>query len=346
MKALTLPVEQWPAADRQMWDALFREGSPLDDRGPLAHVRPTTRRSLEPRYGRWLMWLGTAIPAALSLPPADRVDRANLIAWLEDLTNTAPMTQRSFVDGVLRIAIALAPDRDWTPERALQRGLRARANRDYGSRKRGRILSSAILFDAGKRLVEEEAPQVTSPLFRATALRDGAMIGLLALMPMRRRAFAGLRIGVSFLRHGDGYTIALPGSLTKSGLPWEADVPEPAAALLRIYLRDARPLLAARAGHFDDHLWIGRKGRKFGEDYLRTLISDGVERITGIPVGPHLFRDAAATTLARESPNASTLIRPILAHTSDRTAEKHYIHATSIDAGRSYAEVIRRAKKN
>ena len=161
---------------------------------------------------------------------------------------------------------------------------------------------------------------------------------------MRRRSLAGLRMGVFFLRHGEGFTIALPGTLTKSGVPWEADVPGPAAGLLRIYLQETRPLLAARAGFADDHLWLGRKGQKLGEDYLGTLISNGVERMTGTPVSPHLFRDAAATTLSRHNPKAAGLIKPVLAHSREGTAEKHYIHASSIDAGRSYAEVLRRMK--
>jgi len=342
--ALTLPWDRWPDVDQQTWTTLFTNGGPLDDRGALAHVRPTTRTSLERAYSRWLKWVQDRAPEVLAQPPSMRVQAARLQDWLADLAHTSPMTRRTFVDAVLRIARAIDEDRDWTPELALQRGLRARASRDHGSRKRGRILSSEVLFDAGRRLVEEEAPKVAVPLFRATALRDGAMIGLLALMPMRRRAFTGLRIGASFLPHAEGFSIALPGTLTKSGLPWEAEVPDPAADLLRIYLRDARPMLAARASDKDDHLWIGRTGHKFGEDHLRTLISNGVERITGIPVSPHLFRDAAATTLARHSPDAATLVQPLLAHTCGGVAERHYIHATSIDAGRNYAKVLRRLR--
>lgn len=344
--ALALPCDRWPDVDQQIWITLFTCGGPLDDRGPLAHVRPTTRTSLERGYGRWLKWLQDRAPEVLAQPPAVRVQAAHLQDWLADLAHTSPMTRRTFVDAVLRIARAIDEDRDWTPELALQRGLRARASRDRGNRKRGRILSSEVLFDAGRQLVEEEAPKVAVPLFRATTLRDGAMIGLLALMPMRRRAFAGLRIGASFLPHAEGFTIALPGALTKSGLPWEAEVPEPAADLLLSYLRNARPLLAARGGDNDDHVWIGRTGNKFGEDHLRTLISGGVERITGIPVSPHLFRDAAATTLARHSPDAATLVQPLLAHTRGGVAERHYIHATSIDAGRDYAEVLRRLREH
>ena len=51
------------------------------------------------------------------------------------------------------------------------------------------------------------------------------------------------------------------------------------------------------------------------------------KELTGVRIPPHLFRDAAATTLARTSPEAARLVRPVLAHASLETAEHHYIHA-------------------
>ena len=59
-------------------------------------------------------------------------------------------------------------------------------------------------------------------------------------------------------------------------------------------------------------------------------------KLTGKRIPPHFFRDAAATTLAR-SRRKARLIRPVLAHSGFRTAERHYIHAQTIEAGRDYA---------
>ena len=59
----------------------------------------------------------------------------------------------------------------------------------------------------------------------------------------------------------------------------------------------------------------------------------------------HYAEDAAATTLARISPESARLIGPVLAHSGSRTAERHYIHAQTIDAGRDYAAVVQRLKK-
>ncbi|MGY6411307.1 MAG: hypothetical protein ACXIUV_09825 [Alkalilacustris sp.] len=63
--------------------------------------------------------------------------------------------------------------------------------------------------------------------------------------------------------------------------------------------------------------------------------------MTGLRIPPHFFRDSAATTLARESQLAAGMIGPVLGHTNHRTAEKHYIQAGSVEAGRDYDAVLK-----
>jgi integrase len=71
----------------------------------------------------------------------------------------------------------------------------------------------------------------------------------------------------------------------------------------------------------------------------------GARRLPHRSDATHLFRDAAATTLARILPESARLIRPVLAHSGFQTAERHYIHAQTIEAGRDYAAVVQRLKK-
>lgn len=86
--SLILPVPDWPAQDRAMWEALQMRGGPLDDQGSLAHVRATTLRSLQARYGRWLCWLSAKEPETIAIPPAERATVFRLKAWLVDLAHT------------------------------------------------------------------------------------------------------------------------------------------------------------------------------------------------------------------------------------------------------------------
>ena len=157
------------------------------------------------------------------------------------------MTQLMFVDGVLRVMRAAAPERDWSEQRRLKGRLKRVAGRGDPARKRGRILSSLRLLDAATMLADEARMWPERAPYRATGLRDAAMVRVLALQPIRRRSLVSLRLRESVLVSDDRITIALSGKLTKTGVPWEADVPPQSVSFLRAYLAEARPVLADRA---------------------------------------------------------------------------------------------------
>lgn len=343
--SLVLTKGAWPYADRKMWDDLRREAGPLDEPGALAHLRQTSTTTLEVRYGRWMQWLTTVDPDALSLPPAKRATLPRLQRWLDDLAHTAPMSQLMFIGAVTRVLSAFDPNRDWSMQFRLIKGLKHAAGRGDRTRKRGRILSSEVLLKAGLAHAATDAAIVPNSLNRMICQRDGLMIALLALLPIRRRAFCELTLGQSLFVTEDEIIISLSDEMTKTGVPWEATVPLQVAPTLRRYVEEVRPALLARGNACHDILWVGIRGEIMGQDYIGSRIGDVTLKLTGKRIPPHFFRDAAATTLARLSPESARLIRPVLAHSGFRTAERHYIHAQTIDAGRDYAAVVERLKK-
>ena len=343
--SLILPFEEWPAADRDLWESLFTEGDPLDDEGPLVHLRPTSRQTLLLRYGRWLKWLTDEEPDVLAHNPLDRPTLEHLKGWLRALDHTAPTTRLMFVDGVLRIMRAAAPEQDWSAQTRLKSRLKHAAGRGDPARKRGRVLSSLHLLDAATMLADEARMWPEGGLWRATGLRDAAMVALLALLPMRRRSLASLHLEELILVTDERIVIALTGDLTKTGVPWEADVPPQSEPFLRAYLAEARPVLADRGAGDDPSLWLDRTGKGMSENYIGSRIGGATLRMTGVRVPPHFFRDAAATTLTRISPQAARLIPSVLGHKGPGTAEKYYNHAQTIEAGRDYAALVADRKK-
>lgn len=195
--SLVLPVSEWPPQDRAMWEAMLSQGGPLDQQGALAHLRATSIQTLANRYGRWLRWLAVFAPEALELAPEQRTSIARLQAWLSDLSHTTPMSQLMFIDGVIRILRAQAPDLDWCEQRRLLAGLKRRAGRGDRSRKLGRVPSSDVLHEAGLQRAGPEADCATTLLEKMKRERDGTMIALLALVPMRRRSFNSLTLCAS-----------------------------------------------------------------------------------------------------------------------------------------------------
>ncbi|MGO4917104.1 tyrosine-type recombinase/integrase [Pseudogemmobacter sp. W21_MBD1_M6] len=343
--SLVLPRAAWPVADRMMWDALHKKAGPFDDPGALAHLRQTSSKTLEACYARWMKWLETTDPDALFTPPAERATLARLQRWLDALAHTAPMSRLLFVDGVLRVLRATDPDQDWTMPQRLLAGLKRAAGRGDPARKQGRILSSEVLLKAGLTQATANADAAPSPLKRMICQRDGIMIALLALLPIRRRSFCELTLGQSLHVSESEILLSLSEDMTKTGVPWEAAVPHQVEPILRRYIEETRPALLSRGDQNHDILWVGKKGEIIGQDYIGSRIGGLTLKLTGKRVPPHFFRDAAATTLARMSPESARLIRPVLAHSGFRTAERHYIHAQTIDAGRDYQMLIKRLKE-
>lgn len=281
-----------------------------------------------------------------SLPRA-RIRARRLAAWMEARPDLAPMSRLMLCDAVLRVATAADPDADWSAERRLRRRLRREAHGAHGDRKLGRVPSTAVLLDAALDLAGAQAEAAATDLQALQRRRDGAMLAVLALMPMRLRAFVELRLGRSVLVEAEHIRIALSADMTKTGVPWEAEVPEAAAAPLRRYLEEVRPALVVRGGRPDeDRLWLGDRGRPYKRGHLSQRIQSVTERLLGVRVPPQFFRDAAATTLARTSPEAARLTRGLLGHAGFRTAERHYNQARALEAGRDYADVLTQLKEN
>jgi hypothetical protein len=64
----------------------------------------------------------------------------------------------------------------------------------------------------------------------------------------------------------------------------------------------------------------------------------------GHPVNPHMFRDAAATSIAIEDPAHVGMVAAILGHTNPQTAERFYNQAGSLEAGRCLQAVIQSSR--
>lgn len=338
--AAALTWDAWPEADRALWRALVKKGGPLDDTGGLAHLRATTLHLLSKGYGRWLAWLRAVSPQTLDEPPERRATPQRLREWLKAMDHLAPSSQCMFLNSPIWVLSVAFPEADWREAHRLRRSVQRIAERDFGSRKNGRILSTSVLLDAGLDLAGRQADAANSEAEAALRRRDGTMVAVLALLPMRIRAFTALEIGASVLVTTSPIDIVLSADMTKNGVPWETPLPDVLEPLLRRYLDDVRPYFLSLGDARHSMLWVTRKGDPYNAAGIAKRITKTTRRLTGVCIPPHFFRDAAATSLARHSPQAAELIRPLLGHQSLGTAERHYIQACTIEAGRDYASIL------
>jgi integrase len=178
----------------------------------------------------------------------------------------------------------------------------------------------------------------------AITFRDGLIIALLSLVPLRRRNLESLLIGKNLIEINGYWLLALHADETKTHASHELDFPEILAEPLRTYLRMHRPVLASRHGRWSkpvgDALWLSKDGSPMTQVAIYDRIRARTEGRFGTPINPHLFRDAAATTWAIADPQHIRAVAPLLGHRHFGTTERHYVQAMGLEAQRAYLRVV------
>jgi len=332
-----LPVHEWPDADRRAWEDACRPRSRLKPGGAASYLAPVSREDFCRRYGAFLGFLQRTGRLKRDAAAAAQVTLSNVEAYITDLTaRVRSVTVWNCIYKLRRAAELLAPLADfcWLAEieKDIALSMEPRSKFD-------RLVFTGRLVEAGLTLVTEAQEFAHSELSRARGVRNGLMIALLALCPIRIKNFAALEIGHTFKEVRGGWWIALPGISTKSRRPDERRVPELLNHSIDVYLNQSRPLLIVSKPS-TNALWISSTtGAAMTTKNLGTLVSKITLETLGVDVSPHLFRTAAASTAAAYGGSTPHLASALLSHTDPRVTEEHYNRASSINSGKIYAEI-------
>lgn len=339
-----LKLEDWPVLDRQLWLAAITPFDPFTEGGGTrAGHRSRSNKKIVQNYGRWLTFLTAQGLLNSQVHAADRITVEAVkgyVVEMESLQNRKHTILGRLQDlGVM--AGVFAPARDWAFINRLASWVRAKPETPQD--KRSRLVGSEQLYELGLTLTARAGRQST-PRLMAMMFRDGLMIALLALRPLRRGNFIKLTLGEDLLRNGKGWLISLPGTVTKNHaeitFPWPEQLLEP----LETYLAIHRPILAKLVNRWTspvgDRLWISSQGSPMTEMAMYDRITMLTAKAFGKSLNPHLFRDAAATTTAIHDPNHVRLAAALLGHRSFATTERHYQQAQSLEAHRQFANKL------
>jgi len=216
-------------------------------------------------------------------------------------------------------------------------------------------VSPERLVEAGLTLIREAESDTTgSWLRRALLVRNGLMVALLAPCPIRLRNFATLEIGRSFLRTDNEWWIVLDD--TKSGRPDHRPVPHFLRGFIESYLSVYRPVLlyhstcrpderfaaslSAASTESISALWVGQLGAPLTYNAVERLITETTRMALGVPVNPHRFRKAAATSAALHSAHSPHLGSALLQHADRRETEENYNRANSLSVVQDFTALI------
>jgi site-specific recombinase XerD len=328
---LTLPVDEWPDSDRCAWENARRPGSRLKPGGRASHLAEASRDNLERRYGGFLKFLQRIEQLEMKAHAAAQVTPANVESYIKQLTpRVCSVSVHSYIYCLRRTAELLAPANDFSwlaeIEKDLALVMEPRSKFD-------RFVFTERLVEAGLTLFVEAMEFPKSDLAGAVGVRNGLMIALLALCPIRPKNFAALEIGTTFKMVHGRWWIDLPAIATKNRRPDKRRVPEGLNRCIEIYLAHARPVLL-RSGSATNALWISRKSKPISRVGLCHLITKITFETVGVSVSPHLFRTAAASTAATYGGNTPHLASALLNHTDPRTTDEHYNRTSSISASK------------
>jgi hypothetical protein len=228
----------WPEADRRAWNRAIADGD-IFGRGPAAHWAQTTRNAVVAAYGRWLGFLAEYEPSVLNEDPILRLTGDRLARYTEHLIQTTGSVGRHAYLAHLRDAIrVMCPGK--VPPVLSQ--LVARLERECRPQSKAeRIVMSPRLVALGMKLMRGAAG-ADGEIANVVAFRDGLMIALLAVRPIRRRTFALTRIGKHLRQIGEEWRLVFDGSDTKSDQPFEMTVPEQIVPFLKRYLKRGAPI--------------------------------------------------------------------------------------------------------
>ncbi len=333
-----IPFKEWPVEDQRAWMNALAPGSVLEEGGTAAHWAPQTRRKRREAYGRWLNFLDRNDRWNSDRHPPDRVTRERVRDYIMELQKTvSSYTVLIYIEDLYAVMKVTSPSRDWTWLRKTANRLQVAAvsQRD----KNTRLRPSADLYTLGIQLMNDTETATGRPILnRATRYRDGLIIALLAARPIRRRNLGRIIIGQNLIKTSDCYWLHFEASETKTLCPIDVPLPATLTPFMDKYLDHHRRVLL-RDGKCRN-LWVLKNRTAMAEQSLYTAVRARTKEAFGKPINLHMFRDAAATSIAIEDPDHVRIAPTLLGHSSLATTQKYYDQSRMLAAGRNYQSTL------
>jgi integrase len=332
----SLPIHLWSTADRTAWEEACRPALRLKRGGAASHLRQVTQRDLAQRYGYFLDFLSRSGVLDLKAGPGAQVTPQHTEVYVAEMkARVRSVTVYGSIHKLRRIVQLIAPDSDigWLIdiERELFSEMRPRSKWD-------RTVYTEVLEEAGLTLMAEAEMSERPRLTRARMFRNGLMITLLAHCPIRRKNFAALEIGRSFVNVDGIWWIVLTAAETKEKREDERPVPEELTDSIERYLEIYRPILA-RGNTESNALWMAMDGKPMSCASIAETISETTRLTVGVSVSPHLFRTAGVTTLATHAGDKPHAGGALLHHRPGPGTQENYNRSSCVSAGKSLAAV-------
>jgi integrase/recombinase XerD len=342
---IMLSFSDWPAEDQLRWEAAFKSSDRFDERSYGAHLAPATGKARRESYGRFLGFISTIHPNRLTAAPEARIDRSIVAEYVIWRRRSGEVTSLGADLGHLRDALELiCPNTDWSWLLTISKRIAVTAPHIAG---RYHLMTSDRLYLLGIELMDravadgEAAERATK--MQAFQYRDGLIIALLALIPLRSRTLSALRIDRHLVKIGNSWSLEIPAADTKTRRALDFPVSREMSARIDLYLEQFRSRIPG--ADKQSGLWPSNKSRPMCAHGIYLAVRKRTKKAFGFGVNLHRFRHAAASFWSTQDPVNVRGARDLLGHASFGTTERHYIMAQSRLAGRALAHAIDSVRK-
>jgi integrase/recombinase XerD len=344
------PLVEWPVAHQAAWGVALQPQDLFDPTtGYAARWAASTRLTIEQGYGRWLGFLALSGRLDSLSSPGQHATRENVADYLAALrvAGLADYTLALRLQQLSNALKAMAQDGDWQWIQRASSRLHSAAIpvRDQNARIQAAQDVLALGFDL-MRMADQD--RFRTNFDRAKMYRDGLIIALLTLRPLRSANLCSIVIGQHLQLRGENWRLSFEDDEVKHGEPIDCSWPDPLVESLERYVAVHRQTFAnangALAASKSPALWLSASGEQLGPDAVSVQVANRTKETFGTAINLHSFRHIAATTIATKNPEGVTDIKDVLAHSTMRTSEVHYNRAKMIDAARIYHDTIRQLR--
>jgi integrase len=339
-----LKVDEWPERDHILWMMALQQDDPFAECGSRKEYRQISNDKVAKGHGRFLNFVKRYYPQLFDVEPKERLSEKLVKDYVKHLRalENGDLTILDRLQELHSIHQILSPGLSLTFIRRIEARIRARARPTR--EKRGRIIPSDQLVSLGKKLMDSSHELRTARL-RAIQFRDGLIIAFAALRPWRRKNLAEMQLNKNIIKKNNAWILALSREETKTSSRDERTWPEDLTSELETYLAIHRPILMAQSGRWTapvgDYLWVSSESSPQTQMSIYQQITKRTKDEFGVSINPHLFRDAAATTIAIEDPTYVRIGTRVLNHRTARTTEKYYQQAEQKKAHMIYLDFVK-----
>jgi integrase len=192
--------------------------------------------------------------------------------------------------------------------------------------------------------VERKLAAIPTPAIdwrEAITFRNWLMLGLLAVVPLRRGNFTRLSFRNQMRKRNGVWSIDIDGTETKTGRPIATVVPPTLGLFVDRYLTNVRPLLDRQG---NDRLWIGAAGMPMATNSVFEAIKKLTRCEFGVAINPHQFRRLFASSVVMADLDAIEGASAALGHSSRQTTRDYYLRATGLAASRKHQALMFRLR--